>query len=74
MIKAREIQAERYLQYPGVYGNAQMSSKQLREICVISNVGENLLKKAMVFDQLLSVNCYSRQYQLYSFPNTIMRL
>ncbi|TAJ54772.1 MAG: magnesium chelatase, partial [Chitinophagaceae bacterium] len=39
--------------------NAQMSSKQLREICVISTVGENLLKKAM--ERLnLSARAYDR--------------
>ncbi|HWB26687.1 MAG TPA: YifB family Mg chelatase-like AAA ATPase, partial [Chitinophagaceae bacterium] len=34
VIKAREIQTERYKETPGMYANAQMSSKQLREICV----------------------------------------
>lgn len=59
VIKAREIQAERYIQYPGIYGNAQMSSKLLREICVIGSVGENLLKKAM--EKLnLSARAYDR--------------
>src|SRR5690606_21269835 len=33
VIKAREIQIERYKQDPGIYGNAQMSSKLLKEIC-----------------------------------------
>src|SRR5207244_6263224 len=32
VIKAREIQTERYKETPGMYANAQMSSKQLREI------------------------------------------
>src|SRR6195952_5018596 len=36
VIKAREIQAERYKENEGVYANAQMSSKTLKEICVIS--------------------------------------
>ncbi|MDB5211230.1 MAG: magnesium chelatase [Sediminibacterium sp.] len=59
VIKAREIQAERYKEHPGIYANAQMSSKQLRQICVISNVGENLLKKAM--ERLnLSARAYDR--------------
>jgi len=59
VIKAREIQAERYKEHPGIYANAQMSSKQLREICVISTVGENLLKKAM--ERLnLSARAYDR--------------
>jgi magnesium chelatase family protein len=59
VIKAREIQAERYSEHPGIYANAQMSSKQLREICMISSVGENLLKKAM--ERLnLSARAYDR--------------
>ena len=59
VIKARELQAERYKEHPGIYANAQMSSKQLREICVISAVGEALLKKAM--ERLnLSARAYDR--------------
>ena len=59
VIKARDIQAERYKEHPGIYANAQMSSKQLREICVISSVGETLLKKAM--ERLnLSARAYDR--------------
>src|SRR3954451_13040956 len=59
VIKAREIQAERYKATPGTYANAQMSSKQLREICVINQAGEGLLKKAM--ERLnLSARAYDR--------------
>lgn len=59
VIKARAIQTERYKAYPGVYANAQMSSKQLREICVISSIGETLLKRAM--ERLnLSARAYDR--------------
>lgn len=59
VIKAREIQAERYKETPGTYANAQMSSKQLREVCVISQAGEGLLKKAM--ERLnLSARAYDR--------------
>ncbi len=59
VIKAREIQTERYKDQPGMYANAQMSSKQLREICVISSVGEALLKRAM--ERLnLSARAYDR--------------
>ena len=59
VIKARDIQAERYKDSPGVYSNAQMSSKQLKEICVITTVGQNLLKAAM--DKLnLSARAYDR--------------
>ena len=56
---AREIQAERYKADDGVYANAQMSSKQLKEICTISQAGQTLLKAAM--DKLnLSARAYDR--------------
>jgi magnesium chelatase family protein len=59
VIKARDIQAERYKNNDGVYANAQMSSKQLKEICVISTAGQNLLKVAM--EKLnLSARAYDR--------------
>ncbi|MGI8951047.1 MAG: YifB family Mg chelatase-like AAA ATPase [Chitinophagaceae bacterium] len=59
VIKAREIQTERYKNNPGMYSNAQMSSKQLREICVINSAGEALLKRAM--EKLnLSARAYDR--------------
>ncbi|MDP4283349.1 MAG: YifB family Mg chelatase-like AAA ATPase [Bacteroidota bacterium] len=59
VIKARERQAERYKDNPGVYCNAQMSSKMLKEICAISQVGANLLKVAM--ERLnLSARAYDR--------------
>ncbi|MGB5027756.1 MAG: YifB family Mg chelatase-like AAA ATPase, partial [Chitinophagaceae bacterium] len=59
VINAREKQAERYKNHPGIYCNAQMSSKMLKEICVISQVGANLLKAAM--EKLnLSARAYDR--------------
>jgi magnesium chelatase family protein len=59
VIKAREVQAERYKQNPGIYCNAQMSSKMLKEICVLNTVGQNLLKTAM--ERLnLSARAYDR--------------
>lgn len=59
VIKARDIQTERYKDTPGLYSNAQMSSKQLREICVIGTAGEALLKRAM--ERLnLSARAYDR--------------
>lgn len=59
VIKAREIQEKRYENNPGIYCNAQMSSKMLKEICVISQVGANLLKAAM--EKLnLSARAYDR--------------
>ena len=59
VIKAREIQEERYKNNEGVYNNAQMSSKQLKEICVITTAGQNLLRVAM--EKLnLSARAYDR--------------
>jgi magnesium chelatase family protein len=59
VIKAREIQAERYKKNEGIYSNAQISSKMLREVCAISPAGNALLKKAM--EKLnLSARAYDR--------------
>nr|WP_317235334.1 YifB family Mg chelatase-like AAA ATPase [Niabella ginsengisoli] len=59
VIKARELQAERYKNHPGIYANAQISSKMLKEICLIDNVGQMLLKGAM--EKLnLSARAYDR--------------
>lgn len=59
VMKAREIQAQRYKDHPGIYCNAQMTSKLLKEICVINTVGQNLLKTAM--ERLnLSARAYDR--------------
>ena len=59
VLKAREVQAKRFEQHPGTYSNAQMSSKMLKEICIINSVGQTLLKTAM--DRLnLSARAYDR--------------
>jgi magnesium chelatase family protein len=59
VIKAREIQEARYKNSEGVYSNAQMSSKMLKEICVINTASQNLLKIAM--EKLnLSARAYDR--------------
>ncbi len=59
VIAARNIQAARYLDCEGVYANAQMSSKMLKEICGISTTGQTLLKTAM--EKLnLSARAYDR--------------
>ena len=59
VITAREIQSERYKENAGIYANAQISSKMLKEICVISTAGQNLLKVAM--EKLnLSARAYDR--------------
>lgn len=59
VVKAREVQAERYKNNDGIYANAQMSSKQLKEICAITSAGQSLLKTAM--EKLnLSARAYDR--------------
>jgi magnesium chelatase family protein len=59
VISARDIQAERYSKNQGIYCNAQMSSKMLKEICVIDQPGQQLLKRAM--EKLnLSARAYDR--------------
>jgi magnesium chelatase family protein len=59
VILARDIQSERYKEIEGIYANAQMNSKLLKEICVISQAGQTLLKAAM--DKLnLSARAYDR--------------
>lgn len=64
VIAARDIQAMRYKNNPGIYCNAQISSKMLKEICVIDSVAQTLLKNAMeklnlsarAFDRILKVS------------------
>lgn len=59
VIKARKIQEERFKNYPGVYCNAHMTSKLLREYCSIDEDGKQLMKMAM--DRLgLSARAYDR--------------
>lgn len=59
VVKAREIQNERFKENEGMHSNAQMFSKQLREVCQITKEGHELLKTAM--DKLnLSARAYDR--------------
>ena len=59
VIKAREIQEERYKEEKGVYANAQINSRTLKEVCVLNNASTMLLKTAM--ERLnLSARAYDR--------------
>lgn len=59
VVQAREKQEVRFKDKKGVYSNAQMGSKQLREICQPDKAGIQLLKTAM--DKLgLSARAYDR--------------
>ena len=59
VIAAREIQAERFKEVPGVYCNAQMPSKLVKEVCELNGACLALLKKAMERLQL-SARAYDR--------------
>ena len=57
--QAREIQGKRFEQFEGIHYNAQMSSKQIREYCVLDQNSLQLLKTAM--ERLnLSARAYDR--------------
>ena len=59
VIVAREVQQKRFGGTNGIYSNSQMSAQQVREICQINTVGQNLLKTAM--ERLnLSARAYDR--------------
>jgi magnesium chelatase family protein len=59
VIKGRQVQANRYKNRPGIYCNAQMSSRMLKEICIIDNAGQSLLKAA-IQKLNLSARAYDR--------------
>jgi magnesium chelatase family protein len=62
--KARNIQSARFAGKNGVYNNAQMPANQVKEICVITDAGTQLLKTAMqklnlsarAYDRILKVS------------------
>lgn len=64
VIKAREIQAERYKGNESIHCNAQMSNRLVHEQCKINAAGEKLLKTAMeriglsarAYDRILKVS------------------
>ncbi len=59
VIKAREIQKERFANQQGVHNNAMMSSQMVKHVCPINEAGKALLKTAM--ERLgLSARAYDR--------------
>jgi len=64
VIQARDIQTERYKNNAGIYCNAQINSKQLKEVCVLNTTAQTLLKTAMsklnlsarAYDRILKVS------------------
>jgi magnesium chelatase family protein len=59
VVRAREIQTERFKDHPNIFSNAQMPSRMVREICQIDQAGLILVKKAMERLQL-SARAYDR--------------
>ncbi len=59
VIKARNIQTERFKDYKDIHCNAQMPSRLLREVCQLNKPGITLLKTAMEKLQL-SARAYDR--------------
>jgi len=58
-VSAREIQTERFKDSEQVHSNAQMTTRQLREVCEIDKAGQDLLRNAI--DKLnLSGRAYDR--------------
>jgi len=59
VIKAREIQDERYKDFPGVYCNAQMTSKLMHKYAQLNESSTKMLHNAMV-RMNLSARAYDR--------------
>jgi magnesium chelatase family protein len=59
VIKARNLQAERYDALSGIHCNAQMTTSQLQNLCKLDEAGHSILKTAM--ERLgLSARAYNR--------------
>ena len=59
VLRARNVQIERYKNITGMYANAQISSRLLQEYCRLDQISEAVLKKAM--ERLnLSARAYDR--------------
>jgi magnesium chelatase family protein len=64
VIAARALQAERFNERKGLFSNADMDSKAIKEFCQIDQTGEDLLKMAMsrlglsarAYDRILKVS------------------
>jgi magnesium chelatase family protein len=59
VVKARTVQEERFKDQAGIFCNAQMPSRMVRDICELTPAGVNLLKTAMTRLQL-SARAYDR--------------
>jgi magnesium chelatase family protein len=59
VVRARELQAERFRELQGIHCNAQMPSRMVREVCQVNQAGLTLIKRAMEKLQL-SARAYDR--------------
>lgn len=59
VVRARELQAERFKDREDIHCNAQMPSNMVREVCAVQQAGSVLIKKAMEKLQL-SARAYDR--------------
>jgi magnesium chelatase family protein len=59
VIKAREVQSARFKETNGIYSNAMMTGRMVKDLCEINTAGQHLLKTAM--ERLgLSARAYDR--------------
>ena len=59
VVAAREIQKARFANHSNIFCNAQMTSRMVRQFCIIDEMGQQILKDAM--DRLgLSARAYDR--------------
>lgn len=59
VMRARQLQVERYKEHPGIHCNAQMTEKMLAQYCVLDEPTKEVLRQAMVRLNL-SARAYSR--------------
>jgi magnesium chelatase family protein len=59
VMRAREVQTQRFMGVKDVYCNAQMNTKMSRKICTLDNAGKQMLKKAIT-SLGLSARAYDR--------------
>jgi magnesium chelatase family protein len=64
VVKARDIQTQRFVESPGIFCNAMMSSSMAKKLCKIDDTGRRLLKSAIeriglsarAYDRILRVS------------------
>ncbi len=64
VIKARKIQEERYVEYPTIHANAQMTTQLIQKYCVLDEACNTILRNAMnrlglsarAYDRILKVS------------------